>query len=416
MAPGEIEAQSETRPTPESVFTPRAPAGELMFVSRTGDRVGERVDNALNEMGSQLVIYGSTGVGKTSLVSAIGGQQVARVECLGGKSFLDLLNDAFGALGAVRELSVSEHDTSGSEASAGVGLGWIASIRADIRRGSQSGEVRDFAVYQRPVVDALLDALAAGERRILFFDNFENVQTRTVRRQIAELMTAFSDRSLETANTKIVVAGIADAASGLVSGSGAAGRRIINVHISPMPDDEISEILTRGMALLSIKIAPDIVAELTRLCCGYPYVAHLLGLHAARIAPARSEDVTDDIADEAVRLAVADFQLDFDSRYARAKERSGSVRPRQILLHAMAESEERELPFGDIVELYRDKFGLVTNYTFLNQAIGRLLDSQYGELLSYNNGFYSFTNPLARSYVRMVERAGDVPWEDNRRS
>ena len=202
---------------PEAVFTPRVPAGELMFVSRSGDRASERLAEALADIGAQIIVHGDTGVGKTTLVAAIGGDDVARIECLSTKSFADIVRDALGAMGAVRELQITERDATTKGHDVGGGLDFVVSLKAELRTRTDSEEVRTLEVIQQPLVDALLDAMAAAGKRILFPDNFENVQSESVRREVAELMTAFADRSPQTWNTKIVVAGIAEVASDLVT-------------------------------------------------------------------------------------------------------------------------------------------------------------------------------------------------------
>lgn len=355
---------------PRDVFTPRVPAGALMFVSRSGFGIGRKLADALNSLGAQVIVYGDTGVGKTTLVSAVAGSAIARVECFSSKSFADLVRDAFGAMGAVRELELIERDEVTSSSEVGGGIGFLVSMKADLYKGQTSSEERRVEVYETPLIDALLDALKAVGKTILFFDNFENVQSASVRTSVSELMTAFADRAVETNNTKLVVAGIADTAAELVTVSQASGRRVVSVGIPQMPDYEIAEIIVRGMGLLRIRVTADQVSRITRLSCGYPYVAHLLGLHAAESADRLvDQEITDGMLDDAVRSAIGEIEFEFGARYELAREKTGNVRPRQRLLHTMAEAGEREYQFAALVDAYGKKFGTRTSYNFLNQAL-----------------------------------------------
>ena len=53
---------------PEEVFTPASPVRDDMFATRRHAGIEERVQGALGERGRQIIAYGPTGVGKTSLI------------------------------------------------------------------------------------------------------------------------------------------------------------------------------------------------------------------------------------------------------------------------------------------------------------------------------------------------------------
>src|SRR5207244_243293 len=126
---------------------------------------------------------------------------------------------------------------------------------------------------------------------------------------------------------------------------------------------------------------------------------HTLGMSScARIAKKFESGVTEDVLRWATNESVDDFQLDFSARYERAVEHSGNVRPRRRILHAMAESELREMKFQDVVKAVESKFPGGQAYTYLNIATGQLCKSERGGLLRKRPGgggsFYSFSNPL----------------------
>lgn len=80
--------------TPEEVFTPARPVRDDMFTTRRHKRLQERVEASLLEQGRQIVVYGPTGVGKTSLIKHICGRRnvsMVRVEC--GGTFEDMMRD-----------------------------------------------------------------------------------------------------------------------------------------------------------------------------------------------------------------------------------------------------------------------------------------------------------------------------------
>ncbi|MEO6042398.1 MAG: AAA family ATPase, partial [Tepidiformaceae bacterium] len=316
-------------PQPEDVFTPRAPVESLMFIGRRRDRLGERIVDGLNEVGAQLVLHGDTGAGKTSLVLHVGGSAVARVECHRSKTFQDLLRDAFGAMGSVQELRVTQHDRTEVGASGGgeLGLGFVAKFKGTVSASDSKETVRELDIVEQPLIDALIATMQAAGKRILLLDNFDHVVDANVGHAVAELMVAMSDKARSSGNLKIVVAGIAESAGELLNLSEAASRRTVSVGVSPMLDEEIRELVVRGMGLLQLVIGPTQVERIVSISSGYPYVAHLICLHAARVANSIPRTVVDrDAVDRALSHALDDFQLDFDVRYQRAVESSGVSR------------------------------------------------------------------------------------------
>ena len=76
------------------------------------------------------MLYGDTGVGKTSLVLHVAHEMalsVARIECFSGKSFSDLLTDAFAAIAEIQELRVEVSTARSGSGEVSGGLGMLAS-------------------------------------------------------------------------------------------------------------------------------------------------------------------------------------------------------------------------------------------------------------------------------------------------
>ncbi len=409
-----------TAPKPEDIFTPRAPAGRRMFVSR---EIGPKITNALNEMGAQLIVYGDTGAGKTTLVLESAQESVARVECHQEKSFTDLIRDAFGSLGMVQELRMTTSNATelGAEVGAGLaagGLGFVAKLTGRVQTKSQSQVTKEVEIIEQPLVDALLTAMGAAERRVLFLDNFDHIVSDNVKRSVAELMIAISDRADSSGNIKIVVAGIADSAGELLGLSDSASRRTISVRVAPMRDNEIREIIARGMGILAIAIDDDAAKKVADLSRGYPYVTHLICLHAARLViGTKAQRVDRKLLGQAIRLAVEEFELDLETRFRKAIEHSGVSRPRTRILYSLADSRRNEWTFGEVRDEVEASFEATeskSDYTYLNIALGKLQKPEYGGLIRSwkvrGKTFYAFANPLAPSYIQMLVAANRVPW------
>jgi len=417
---------TKQRPRAEAYFTPRTPAGREMFARRDENQLQQRLEDYLTELGNQVMLYGDTGVGKTSLLMRVAeemGIGVARVECYSGKSFQDLIGDAFAAIAELQELRLEVASTKSKTAEGEGGFNWIATMKGRYRSESVESEKREFVVVEQPAIDALVDKLIEADKKILFFDNFENIRNDSVKIQIAELMSFISDRAKDTGNLKIVLAGIAETASDLLSQSAAASRRTTEFEVPRMPERELSEIIGRGMKFLDLSIADKFVKRIAGLSDGFPYVTHLLGLHAAR-GPLnekrstgdepRTKIVEDDIK-HAIQNSVSEFRQEFHTNYNLAKEMSGIVRPREHILKALARVDGRDFRAVEIADLYRTQFGISPdkNMTFLNVALGQLRDVKHGAVLRRRHPRgryrYGFTNPLMRPFIRLVEGTEETP-------
>src|SRR5690348_1554038 len=92
------------RPDPIHVFTPSKSVREEMFAGRHFENVQENFELAVREPGRQIVLYGDTGIGKTSLVRHIAadrGISMIRVEC--GGRFEEMLKDALAMAGVTED-------------------------------------------------------------------------------------------------------------------------------------------------------------------------------------------------------------------------------------------------------------------------------------------------------------------------
>src|SRR5437016_834388 len=111
---GELSFSASPRPTimervmnqpplyrePESVFTPKTIVSREMFARRNEPDLNgnpglqDNLRDALREEGGQVLIYGDTGVGKSSLLRYAAddeGMDHVSVDCLSSKTYEDLL-------------------------------------------------------------------------------------------------------------------------------------------------------------------------------------------------------------------------------------------------------------------------------------------------------------------------------------
>jgi hypothetical protein len=241
------------RLSPDEVFTPATPVRDDMFATRRHERLQDRVEAALGQRGRQVVLYGLTGVGKTSLVRYLCNQRnipMVRVEC--GPPFDELMRDALGKIVGEEEIERIESLT--GEAEFGASIWAFITAKGKVAKGTQRRTVK----VPRTISGMVAEALDLLGYRVLFLDNFENLADKEhapqTSRSISELLKLFSDRSADAeTDVKVVVAGIPEASEELIALDGATARRTAQIEVGKMPPDELDQILRTGGEKLGLK-------------------------------------------------------------------------------------------------------------------------------------------------------------------
>jgi AAA ATPase-like protein len=205
----------------------------------------------IRERGAQSLIFGDTGVGKSSLVRYAAEDASASmliVECRSGRTFDQHCEDALRQLVDFEEVEVVDEQSSEREGEAGVSK--IIALKGALRR--QDGTTSRFEAIRRTALDALFQAMEENGVQLAVFDNFQNVDDDE-RARFGQAMEMLSDRADATRNIKIVVVGIAEDAPSLLGSSGSVRRRTVEIGVPRMPDDEIREIFVNGFRLLNIR-------------------------------------------------------------------------------------------------------------------------------------------------------------------
>jgi hypothetical protein len=396
---------------PEDVFTPRQAPSRDMFTRRNeADLHGnpglqDTLRDALRERGGQVILYGDTGVGKSTLLKYAAedeGMQVLSVAALSKRTFDDLIDTAIREVTIERDVEIIR--------SGATGRGFEGGITSHITikghlKNEKGQEVRVELIERTPLL-ALAETMKTEGYRILAFDNFQNVDTAE-RQMFAQALEVLSDRAHETGDVKMVIVGIADDADTLVGGSGSVRRRTTEIGVPRMPDDEISNIFQSGFRLLGLEVEEYALRDLVFYCDGFPYFAHLLGLAVARDAARSAEKyVTRHMLEAALERVAKEVGGSFPQRIALAFEAGGHVQPRRRILQTMCLSNRREWRSGDVVEEYADLFDPPDDPGFLHAALGELVKSKRGSVLARTGKpkhyVFRFSNPYLRPYLRMA--------------
>lgn len=375
-----------------------------MFANRHYGELQDRFEERLSEPGRQVVLYGDTGVGKTSLVShacATNGIRLVRVEC--GPPFQDLMKEALARAGVTEDSFEAIEKRS---AYAGV-RGTLAVLFAGGRHDVEEREISKS--YPVTIQTAVVEALTIAGIQVVFLDNFENLRSKDHRgataTEIVQLMKSCADRD---GGVKMLVAGIPEESEALLGLDQATGRRTSQIEVPRMPDEELDEILRKGEDRLGVEFDADCRASIIRYSDGFPYYTHLHALHAVRRS-LREGQTRVSLAHfvGALDSILSDADLTLSRMYEDAAETTGTVKTRKSVMEAVARLEKQEVTFREIKASFRETHPQYTikQADFISPHLGELVD-KYGVLQSRGvkksaDRTYRFANPLMRAYVKL---------------
>ncbi len=268
-----------------NVLTPSQPVTEAKaFAGRR--KVLSRLIDAIEDQRLHVVLYGSRGMGKTSLLHVLTQRardaryQVVYGSCGVGTTFSDLFR------GLCAEIPLRFHQNargSGSEASRET----IASL---LPPGDLSA---------REIADMLGGLI--GTRVLMIVDEFDRSGDGDFRERIADLIKTLSDRAVRV---QLIIAGVGTNLAELIEHIPSIQRNIIGLQIPLMSDDEVRELLEIAHNQAGLTFSDEAAQLIVLVARGWPYVATLLAHHAA-LSAIRAKRVEVGVADarEAIHQA-----------------------------------------------------------------------------------------------------------------
>ena len=175
---------------------------------------------------------------------------------------------------------------------------------------------------------------------IIILDEFDKLRDENAKSLLANTIKSLSDYSV---SATLVLVGVAKSVKELLRDHQSLGRALIQIPMSRMKANELSEIIDKRLPRVGMTISPLAKAQIIALSSGLPHYTHLLGQHAARIA---IEGLTLHIdvihVDEAERACLERAHHSIREQYHRATQspRSGNIYKEVLLACALAEPDE----------------------------------------------------------------------------
>jgi Cdc6-like AAA superfamily ATPase len=375
------------------VFTPTTPIDERSLFKGREEQVRIIID-AVNQKGQHAVLYGERGVGKTSLANVLssflsrphGAILAPRVNCDSSDTFESVWRKAF------EEVELSRRQSA---------MGFTAQDLNIPIRGSEllPHEVTPDAVRRA------LTTLSSIALPIFIIDEFDRLSLEP-RRAFADTIKSLSDHAVPAT---VLLVGVADSVDELIKEHASVERALVQVRMPRMSSAEIHEILDNGMQRLQLTLTPVARRQIAKLAQGLPHYAHLLGLHAARVAiDKRTHEVTAEVVRDAVDRALRGASQSIRTNYENAIR---SPRPDNLfadVLLACALTKTSDLGFFAAQDV-REPMAQITGKRYeipsFAQHLNEFSEPKRGPILqktgTQRRYRYRFINPLFQPFVIM---------------
>jgi Cdc6-like AAA superfamily ATPase len=396
----------------EQAFRPFAPIDLPEFFAGRIDYI-RRLDAEIGAPGRHVALFGERGVGKTSLARLAyffvrrDENDTHFVRCERTSTFDSIFTDVLANAGIEVILNGVETER---EHQGSIGIGSALGL---------GGARRLHRTYKRitagPQITArlLLESLG-GRDGLVVIDEYDRVGDPGTHTRLAELIKHFSDAA---ARTKIIVVGVAESVSQLIREHASLSRSLARLRLDRMKDEELGDIIDKGADYVQARFKGDVRHKIIRLADGFPYFVHLIGRHAARMAGRQLQHdraapvvVADEEYAAGLQGALANAEPTLIEQYEQAT--ITTRRPSEkfaLVLWGMALTDVRDVQVQDIAKHMSFFLGEEVKAASFSWNLAELVSEKRGHILTkLREGFYKFTNPLMRPYIRSVMELENV--------
>ncbi|MBN6362185.1 MULTISPECIES: AAA family ATPase [Providencia] len=386
------------------VVRPSTPIDSPEFLFGRNKQINEITD-ALMAPGRHSFIYGSRGVGKSSLAHSVAYQLQEEADpillsCDSKSTLESIISEAL-------RRAIDGHKKK-SDWSATITLGFAGNgIKFEHKN---TKEVTNIEIYD---VSSAVYALQHLERihsevPYIVIDEFDRIEASEEREKFGTLLKQLGDRRCKV---KILFTGIAESFQEVLHGHASSARQIHELKLEPLPWDGRANIIERAFTEFGIFIPEDLKFRISGLSDGFPHYVHIICEKILFNIFDREEDIREvnyAMFIEGLDSAVRSVEQSLKSSYNQATE----ARDAQYayVLWAVADSADLQRKKGDVWQSYQDvcqqlKISPLTDSAF-SRILSYLKKEEYGGVVipafaGKRKGWYRFNENMLRGYVRM---------------
>lgn len=385
-------------------FTPSLPAVDN-YVGR--GILDKKIYREFAQRGRQVLVYGPTGAGKTSMVldnlKRLKEQYKTnniRVTMTNTTDITSFVAEVANKLDLKRDVQTTEAD----ESSLGFKVGFKSLIGIGVDDKSSNQRVTER--YTGTDDFSILEEVLFKTNTVLIVDDMENLSEKALplRTRLAEIAKNMSDDAINYPNSyaKIVFVGIAATAEQLWDDVQSLKSRLATIKVPYLNNEESHEILENGWKHASLSSTPKQIEHATYISSGIGKVVHDIG---QKTGYAAIDEKTLNIEDRHINQAIGEIldvnELDFESIFEKAKNRRKTkTRVRNYVLYVVANSDETGMTSQNILQtingLRKNAEDLKLNS--ISPALSALKEMDVLTKDSRNKWYY--VDPMFKAYVR----------------
>lgn len=385
----------------EQIFTPASPVKDSKYLQGREDII-ERVQRAIRSKGTSIVMYGYRGVGKTS-VAKIASKNVNPDYYHHSVSKNESLRDI--GISILRHFGVnfieSENGFSGTERQTfEIGItGAKLTINKDKTDSGKNIEMKKEDLTPQQIARLLPDYST-----IIVLDDFERIEDSIIKSDFADLIKKISDN--EKPCTLILV-GVAEDVEQLIESHESIERKLLQIYIPKLSDDDIKKIVHTGMNSLEITISDEIVDKIRELSLNFPYYTHRLCeycvhemLEDLKNNRRKIFSITKSNLEKSIKSMIGNMNKSVSSKFEKILGgiNSSSRNRCRYILYAIADYPEDYVESRYIYDWVKIKEKSPKNVRS-NALLEQLCTS--GIIKKDSLDRYSFTDPIMRTYVKL---------------
>ncbi len=386
------------------IFTP-ASSAKIAYIERKS--IENSLSKALDIKGKQIVIYGHSGSGKTTILQhVLKSKSVIKItsRCTSASTMDSIILDAFDELNPyyIQSFSSNEKGALKSELSAEY-LGIKSSINASVEISNSETKSR---ILPPQLTIQRLGQFIGQANAIWIIEDFHKV-TDSEKTKISQTMKLFMDLAEDYPKLKVVVLGAAEHGSEIVAHDRELSNRITEIPVPLLKESEIELILRKGSEALNIKFEDKLIKAITNYSNCLATIAHQLAYNLCfnnNIHETLRSNKT--IYSIDLEQAVNDFsnekQDTYDQLYkAITEQKKGVYKNVEIILKNLAQLSEEYITQSELLKEIQKEY---PNYPQgnLSAYVKQLASAKGEETLRNNSGRISFSDPFFKSYVKMI--------------
>lgn len=405
----------------DKIFTPSSPAQDN-YVPRA--EIEKLFKRSLKTRGRQIVVYGYSGVGKSSLVlnslkeagidwynseTDTGGDSRLRYiicNCVKQTSIQDLIKNAFEQLGVFYKDEKSSDRSTSSKSQAKI-LAPGGSAERTVESEQRTKE--EFKIVTPPELTPQNLAKYLGETGILWIiEDFQNVQENE-RATIIDIVKIFSDQSVHYKDLKIICIGAESTARQIVDFDEGMKERVVEIQVPLFEVDQVYSIVKSGFRMLNIEIADTVAGEIAKYSNSVAAVAHSLCLSICQdfnIDSTCAQPLTMDNVD--MKTAINSYILNKKLAFKQTLDKvvrpgTGMDKSKELILKAMLSLDNESVRSGEILDRIISIYPEF-NHDNLDSSLKKLTGIENDEILIYDKQRkeYRFKNPLFKAFTRLA--------------